>query len=448
LKRLLLAGGALLALVLALVAFLAFRALARVGTPEFERELVAAAKTALGTEVAVRSMRVEVLRGFRLQGVRIANPAGFKGDLVTASEFRLGYDLWPLLFGRLQIDELAVEKPVIRGMADARGSWNYEGLKVYGGSPGGKASGGVSASFLREFVVSKLLMKDGALTLADANAVFLRMDDLDFESRIALDAKGAGGKGQARVATIALSESLFLRDTKAPIVVSKAGLILDPVSARLADGPVQGRIRLDLVPDVRWAMDLEVKGARVETLLQEAGAQPSLRGRLQATASLTGTGGAATARGRAQVHVDSCEARGQAVFLALAVLLQLPELQSPRFDECRMEFELGGGVARTTLLRFKSRTVELSGKGTFGLATTALDYDLTLGLSPELVAKIPGNPTRAAFHRRDDGFGTIDFGVGGNAAAPKVDLVTRLGASLATEAVKEGVRKLFRKMPK
>lgn len=429
-------------------AFLAFRALRRVGTPEFERELVAAAKNALGTEVGVRSLQVSVFRGFRLQDVRIANPAGFKGDLVTASEFRLGYDLWPLLFGRLQIDELAVDKPVIRGIADGGGSWNYERLKVYGGSPGARPTGSVSASFLREFVVSKLAMKDGALTLAEGNAVFLRMDDLDFESRLAMGARGAGGKGQARVATIALSESLFLRDTRAPIVVSTAGLLLDPISARLADGPLAGRIRLDLVPDLRWAMDLEVKGARVETLLQEAGAMPSLTGRLQATASLTGTGGAGTAKGRARAHIDSCEAKGQAVFLALAVLLQLSELQSPRFDDCRMEFELGGGVARTTVLHFKSRTVELSGKGTYGLATTALDYDLTLGLSPELVAKIPGNTTRAAFKRRDDGFGTIDFGVAGTSAAPKVDLVTRLGASLAKEAVKEGVRKLFKKMPK
>jgi hypothetical protein len=145
------------------------------------------------------------------------------------------------------------------------------------------------------------------------------------------------------------------------------------------------------------------------------------------------------------VRVDSCQVQGQAVFLALAALLQLPDLAAPRFDECRMEFAIGGGVARTTVLRFTGRSLELTGQGTYGLATTALDYDMALAISPELLARVPGNTTRAAFERRDDGFGTISFGVTGTAAAPKVDLVSRLGASLATEALKEGVRKLFRK---
>jgi uncharacterized protein involved in outer membrane biogenesis len=294
-------------------------------------------------------------------------------------------------------------------------------------------------------VVSKLGMAGGALTLADPNGTFLRMDGLDFQTRLAVDAKGPVGHGDARVETIALAEALFLRNAKAPIAVSKAGLRLDPVSARLAGGPVKGRLRLDLLPEMRWSMDFEVEGAEVETLLQEAGAKPSLAGRLRASASFHGTAGMATAKGKGQARIESCRASGQAVFLALAALLQLPELGSPRFDDCRLEFELGGGVARTTVLSFKGPGVDLSGRGTVGLASTDLDYDLILGLSPELMSRIPGNTTRAAFKRREDGFGTLAFGVTGTAAAPKVDLVSRLGVSLATEALKEGVRKLFRR---
>jgi len=120
-------------------------------------------------------------------------------------------------------------------------------------------------------------------------------------------------------------------------------------------------------------------------------------------------------------------------------------LKEPRFDECRMEFEVGGGVVRTTVLSLKGPTLELTGKGTYGLATSALDYDMTLGLSKELLSKVPGNTTRAAFKKREDGFGTLDFGVAGTAAAPKVDLLSRFGASVATEAAKEGLRKLFDK---
>ena len=162
-------------------------------------------------------------------------------------------------------------------------------------------------------------------------------------------------------------------------------------------------------------------------------------------ATLSGNGGTATARGKGKAEVTDCKVSDHPVLLALSGILQLPELRSPRFDECRMEFEVGSGVVRTTVLSLKGKTLELTGKGTYGLGTSALAYDMTLGLSKELLARVPGNTTRAAFKQRDDGFGTLDFGVTGTAAAPRVDLLTRFGASLATEAAKEGLRKLFGK---
>jgi hypothetical protein len=228
-------------------------------------------------------------------------------------------------------------------------------------------------------------------------------------------------------------------------VASKAGLRLDPVGARLAGGEVKGTIALDLAPDLRWSLELGIEGASVATLLKEAGGAPTAEGRVAGRASLAGTGGVATARGKGQAEIRDCRLLDHAVTKALALALQMPELASPRFEECRVEFEVGGGVARTPVLRFKSRTLELTGRGTFGLVTSALDYDMTLAIGPDLLARIPGNTTRAAFKKREDGFSTLDFGVTGTAAAPKVDLVQKLGASLATEAVKEGIRKLFRK---
>ena len=86
---LLLAGG-----------LLAYRMLRAWSGPELERQLVAQAKAALGTDVRVQKMQVSVLRGFDLRGVAIANPTPFTGELVSAERVSLGYDLWPLLRGR------------------------------------------------------------------------------------------------------------------------------------------------------------------------------------------------------------------------------------------------------------------------------------------------------------------------------------------------------------
>lgn len=441
-KRPLLLVGAIVAPVTMAGALFVFRTLHRLGTPEFRKEILAEAAAALGADVEARSLEVSVLRGFRLRGLRILNPRPLSGDLLTSESFSLGYDLWPLLRGRVQIDELVVDRPVIRLVADARGAFNYERLKPYA-SPGA-APGGARSSFLRELVIERLSMKDGALSLSEGKQAFLRLDDLDFESRLALGPSGSVGKGEARIATIALGEAFFVKDVRAPIAVSKQGLGLEPIQARLAGGAVKGKIRLDLAPDLRWAMDLNVDGASVATLLKEASASPVLAGTLEASAAFSGTGGAPTAKGKGKALVRDCRVLDSKVTKALATLLLVPELASPRFDECRVDFDLAGGVARTPLT-FKGRALELTGRGTYGLATSALDYDMTLALGPDLLARIPGNTTRAAFKQREDGFGILAFGVTGTAAAPRVDIVQKLGVSLATEAAKEGVRKLFRK---
>jgi hypothetical protein len=294
-------------------------------------------------------------------------------------------------------------------------------------------------------VVDRLAVKDGQLVMAEGTEPFLRIEDLDFESRLAVGAEGTTGQGRARIGVLALAESLFLRGVESPITVSRSGLRLEPVRARLADGPVTAQVRVDLEPDPRWSLELEAEGSSLSTLLTEAGLAPTASGKLKARGALSGTGGMPTARGKGRAEVESCRVKDSVVLKALAGLVQLPELAAPRFEECRMEFEVASGVARTPVLRLKGPDLELSGKGTYGLATSSLDYDMTLALSPGLLSRIPGHTTRAAFKKRDDGFGTLEFGVTGTASEPKVDLVSRLGLSLATEAAKEGLRKLFRK---
>jgi hypothetical protein len=447
-KRLLLIAGGALLLVLVLGGLVVLRALRAVGTPEFKGKVLAEARQALGTEVEVREMEVSLLRGFRLRGVRIANPSPFGGDLLTAEAFSLGYELWPLLFGRVQIDELSVDKPEVRLQADSRGNYNYERLKVYQAKGSAKPAASSAPGLLRELVVKRLAMRDGKLGFAEGKATFLRLEDLGFESRISLGPTGGGGEGRARVGLLALGESLFLREIEAPIAVSKGGLRLEPIRARLAGGTVEGKIRLDLEPALRWSLELDAGGASLQTLMKEAGMKPAASGQVAVKMTLSGAGGAATAKGRGKAEIGSCEVGDSAVLKILSGLLQLKELASPRFEDCRMEVEVGGGVARTTVLRLKGPSLELSGKGTYGLVTSALDYDMTLALSPGLVSKIPGNTTRAAFKKREDGFATLAFGVTGTAADPKVDLAKQLGFAVATEAVKEGAGKLFGKKRK
>ena len=59
----------------------------RLDTPEFRKELLARVELALGTKVRVAKMDLALLSGVELEGVRIANPPPFSGDLLTAETF-------------------------------------------------------------------------------------------------------------------------------------------------------------------------------------------------------------------------------------------------------------------------------------------------------------------------------------------------------------------------
>ena len=97
-------------------------------TPEFKATLLQRATAAVGTDVQVADLGVSLFSGVTLTGVTIANPPPFTGSLLEAEAFVLRYRLLPLLRGRLVVDELSLEKPVISLVSDKKGVFNYEKL--------------------------------------------------------------------------------------------------------------------------------------------------------------------------------------------------------------------------------------------------------------------------------------------------------------------------------
>jgi AsmA-like C-terminal region len=410
------------------------------GTPEFKATVAAQASGVLGAKVQLDSLDVSLLRGIQLGGIRIQNPPGWKGDLLVAEGAKLSYDPWSLLRGHIQVDELSVHKPVVTLSSDARGVFNYE--KLSGGTPASRKApaGAAPSSSLPRLVIARLAVQGARLGVVDdKNVAAFRMEGASLQSALAMEAGVLTGTGKARVDSVVLANTLFLRDVLAPLKLTKERMSLAPLEARLAGGTVTGEIRVDFKPDLRYALQLAASGASVATLLKEAGSAGTFTGRLQAKARMEGTGGVMTVKGAGQAEIKDCRWPKAPIFGILSGLLQVPELADPRFDECRVDFSLAGGQARTPVVSFKGPALEMTGRGVTNLVTSAVDYDLTLALSPGLLAKIPGGTTRSAFKTRPDGFGTIAFKVTGTTAAPKTDLATRFGKAVAIEAAKEGV---------
>jgi hypothetical protein len=203
-------------------------------------------------------------------------------------------------------------------------------------------------------------------------------------------------------------------------------------------------VKVDLKGGFRFTTDLAVKGARVKTLLEEAGSAAVVSGTLAGKAHFEGKGGLATMRGQGSADVSSCRAENSRVLGLLSSVLSVPELANPDFEACRVEFTQSGSRFSTPVVKLTGDAVRLSGRGSVNLDTSGLDYEMTLGLSPKLFAKITRPELRGGFKQGEDGFATIDFRLYGTTLEPKTDLLARVGKAAATGAAKEQVNKLLK----
>ncbi len=441
-KRALLVVAALLAALVLLLLILAALALRRVDTPEFRKALLDRARVALGAEVRLKDMEVSVLSGIRLSGVEIANPAPFKGDLLTADEFVFRYRLAPLLLGRFDVNRLSLKAPVIGLAMDAQGGFNYERLA---GRRNAGAASRPSALPMR-VSISRLAVEDGQVTLVDAARVrLLAIEGLDFESSLQFGPAGAAGNGETRIARLALATGVAATSLRAPLQIAGGVAKIAPFRADLAGGDVKGAIGIRLA-DARTAADLELSRVEVKRLAEEAKTRSGIVGRLNASASVEGSGGVETLKGHGRASIDGCQVEQSKLFALMASALRLPELLNPDLSECRVEFTLGGGRVMTPVVRIKGPALQLDGSGALTLRSSALDYDMSLGLAATVLERIPAKELRAAFRDRGDGFGAIDFRVTGTTASPQTDLVPRLARAAAGEAAKSKVKKILEKI--
>jgi small nuclear ribonucleoprotein (snRNP)-like protein len=442
-KILLLAGALVLAALLAALAMGAWL-VARLDTPGFRKTLLDQASATAGAEVRVKEMDVSLLSGVTLKGITIANPAPFPGNLLTADAFHLRYRLRPLLAGRLEVERLALERPALRLAVDARGVFNYERL---GGParPASPAPARAAAAPLR-VVLKRLSVEDASIAMTDhAGSRLLTMEGVDLRSSFEVERGTTRGSGEARVAKIDLAGLLFLDSVRAPLQVSKEELRLAPIRGRLAGGEATGDVTVRLKGGFRYVARLEARDAQVKTLLAEAKSTAGVEGALQAKATLEGSGGIASMKGRGEGTITHCRLEDNRTMALLAQLLKLPELADPDFEECRAEFVQAGRRLSTPVLSLKRADLHLTGRGTVDLRDSSLDYDMRLALAPKLFAKVTRPELRPAFEVRSDGRAAIDFRLYGTTLEPKTDLLARVGTAAAADALKNQLDRLFRK---
>jgi uncharacterized protein involved in outer membrane biogenesis len=443
-RRILIAAAALVLLAGVAAVGVGVYLVRKLSPAALEKTILEQARATLGTELRVKKMQISLLSGVTLEGVAVKNPAPFPGDLLAADAFVLRYRLGPLLRGRVEVERLALEKPALVLALDRRGVFNYE--KLGGGQAAkGRPSASATAVPLR-IVMKSLAVENGQLVMKDAaQARLMAVDDIDFRSAFEVSGGAAHGKGEVTIGSVNLADLLFVRGVKAPLAMSKEALTLAPIRGDLAGGELTGNVTVDLKGGFRYASEIAVKGAKLETLLAEARSSAALSGILSGKARFEGSGGLASVRGKGSADIASCRAERSRVLALLAAALQVPELANPDFEACHLEFQQTGSRFATPVLNLTGDALRLSGKGTLNLDTSGLDYQMTLALSPKLFAKVTRPELRSGFAQGGDGFASIDFRLYGTTLEPKTDLLTRLGKAAATDAAKQGLNKLLKR---
>ena len=413
----------------------------------FRRAAIGAAQEALGAPVTVGQFDVSLFSGAILRQVAVGSPPGLPGEILRAEALVVRPRFLPLLRRRLEIAEIRLDAPIITLTRSAGGEWSYERLAARAGAapPSGPAGSSAPLSLpapaALDVIVPRLGISRGTLLVTrDRNEPLVGAEGIELGTSLSRVGGAVTGQGQLTVASLRVANRVEVRELAAPLRFGAGELTLAPVSGQLADGTLGGQATVRLAEPGRYAVDLELRDARAETLLAALGSR-NLSGRLQAKATLTGTAEGTTGHGHAEIRDGQLD--DFPVLGTVATALNLPLLRDLRFDEGAIDFVLAGDVLRTPVVRFIARDVKIIGKGEVLLRSGVLAHELTLLVPPAAVRRAP-REMRAAFTERPDGLMGVDFRVWGPYRSPRTDLQDRVLRGFAESLLRKGLRQFLR----
>lgn len=442
-------GGGLLVIVLLLLGG-AFLLNQNLQSTEFKESILTAVRDATGMEVDFQAMRISLLSGVTLQGVTFANPEGFANDLLTVQELVLRYRLFPLLFRRVEIDELRILRPVVRFVQREDESWNFEqllpGQKELEPSSEFREAGFLSGSTV-DIELSKFFINQGEVFMRDSSDRLLtHVQGITLASAVSFAESAPNVTGKLSLEEVDLGGSLFVKELDSPVEISKAHIALSTVSGKVAGGSLSGEMAFKIAPEFSFTLDLGLEDADVAQLLEEAEISLGMTGRLQVRIQAGGNSELAAMTGEGKVELVQGRISGLPAQDFVAGLLQVPALREIEFGEVLLEYSLADNVLNTPVIRMISPLIQVTGAGRLLLSNKTLDHNMTMALSEEVLASVPKQFLQA-FEHRDDGFHMVQFRVWGPYDSPSTDLQYRLVQGVTNELLDNGLnflRGLFR----
>ena len=121
----------IVAVLLALVAGVAVLVKFLVSPETVKKTVLPKISARIERQVTIGDVEVSIFRGIRLHNLEVREKDN-SGPFLQAGAIRLSYRFWPLLAGRVEVDEVILESPLVKVIRYPDGSFNFSDLKKKG----------------------------------------------------------------------------------------------------------------------------------------------------------------------------------------------------------------------------------------------------------------------------------------------------------------------------
>jgi len=274
--------------------------------------------------------------------------------------------------------------------------------------------------------VRRVTVKDGDFTFLDQTGrLVASFTGVDFRTNIR---SAQALRGDAKVTRVSLSDRFFLDQLRSPIRYEPDVLELSKISARVAEGEVNGYFAMQPeTEDSPFTTSVKFHDVLADQLVENAGgAKGMVKGKLEGSFQASGkTSDPEALVGQGEISLRDGRVQQYRLLVLLGQILQIEELQELHLEQAEAKYHLRRGLITIDELVLRSPNIRLTSSGTVA-------FDGTLQLNSQLAIndRIRGQLFKAIrdnFHRIDDpGYSAIEFQVGGTIEKPSTNLVEQV----------------------
>lgn len=257
----------------------------------YRAEIQKAASQALGRNVSVTgniSVAVFPRIEARAGASAVANPEGF-GDSPFASmkELRAAVALWPLLFGKVEVEEFVLVEPTISlvSLEDGRNNWTFTPAPAPATEPSQTQQGGTMGASLRDVRIEKGLVsfddrKEKKIqTLSDLN---LSADMQALDKPLSFNAEGLANDLKFRIESKLQNPQAMMDGSPTPVEIK--------LQTDLIRTDLKGTLGLGAKPQFDFAVDGEIPAiAELGEAFKTPLPVPTVLGKLKLSGQAFGT---------------------------------------------------------------------------------------------------------------------------------------------------------------